>query len=83
MSYKQTKNNQNFQKILDAACNADQSMLVSDLVSCLAELLESQPDQVVAYYYTPSIGNGKRCNMTSLTKQPKFFGLSFEYTTIF
>jgi hypothetical protein len=58
-------------------------MLVSDLVSCLAELIESQPEKVYCYHQLPTIGNGKYSQMVSLVKRPKFFGLTFEYETIF
>lgn len=79
----QAKNNHNLQKIVDAACNVDQSMLVSDLVTCLAELLESQPEKVYCYHQVPTIGNGQHSQMVSLIKKPKFLGLSFEYETIY
>lgn len=79
----QLKNNDNLQRILDAACNTDKSMSVPDLMNCLAELLENQPDKLVAYYHTPTIGNGKSCNMVSITRRPVLFGLSFKYDTIY
>lgn len=79
----QAKNNHNLQRIVDAACNVDQSMLVSDLVTCLAELLESQPEKVYCYHQISTVGNGKHSQMLSLIKKPKFLGLSFEYETIY
>ena len=79
----QSKNNHNLQKIVDAACNVDQCMLVSDLVVCLAELLESQPERVYCYHRLPTIGNGTKSQLVSLIKKPKFLGLSFEYETIY
>lgn len=71
------------QRIVDAACNVDQSMLVSDLITCLAELLESQPEKVYCYHQVPTVGNGKHSQLVSLVKRPKFLGLAFEYETIY